>query len=142
MKKNYHFIAITVLSLLSMTNCQSGVPEINEANYYEAIKRIKTYENNQPKLFLTADGRYSENFWGDKFDVNVEITNDAKITTYKDVEIRVTYYSKTNSVMTTNDYILYEVIPPQAVTKVRMKIDNYRDVKSIGWRVIEASPND
>lgn len=128
-----------LITFLALSSCESNMPEINDTNYYDALRKLEQYEKGRPKLFLEADGRYSENFWGDKFDISVEISNDAKLATYKDVEIRVTYYSKTNSILGTNDYTLYEVIPPQKITKARMKIDNYRDVESIGWQVVGAA---
>lgn len=140
MKKPFFLILLPILSLLFLFGCENGVSEVNDINYYETIQNLGRYENSRPKLFLDADGRYSENFWGDKFDINIEIKSDAKVATFKDVVIRVTYYSKTKSVITTNDYTLYKIIPPQIVTTAKMKIDNYRDVESIGWEVLSAVP--
>lgn len=138
MKKPFFSILLPLLFFSTLFGCENGVSEINDITYYETVQNLVRYENSRPKLFLEADGRYSENFWGDKFDIDIEITSDAKVASFKDVEIRVTYYSKTKSVITTNDYTLYKVIPPQKVTKAKMKIDNYRDVETIGWEVISA----
>jgi len=41
----------------------------------------------------------------------------------------------------TNDYTIYEVFPPTSSKTVRLKIDNYKNVATIGWDVIMASNN-
>jgi hypothetical protein len=60
---------------------------------------------------------------------------------YKDVVIRVTFYSKTETSLGSKEYTIYETFPPNNTKKVSLKIDNYKDVNSLGWEVVDATPH-
>lgn len=109
-------------------------------SYQEKVMTIEEIERSQPTNFLSADGTYRENFWGDKIKVNCVITNRATVATYKDAVVRITYYTKTKTELGSKEYSVYEVFPPNSTKTVELKIDNYKDVNSIGWEVISASP--
>lgn len=110
-------------------------------SYQEQVMTIEEIERSQPTKFLSASGTYKENFWGDKFNVNCVITNKATVATYKDAVIRITYYSKTETALGSKDYTIYEVFSPTSTKSVELKIDNYKNVASLGWEVISAIPN-
>jgi hypothetical protein len=109
--------------------------------YKEKVMTVKEIERLQPTKFLMADGKYENNFWGDKILVHGVITNNATVATYKDAVVRVTYYSKTKTVLGNKDYTVYEMFPPHSTTEFELKIDNYKDVNTIGWDVIKATAN-
>lgn len=109
-------------------------------SYQEKVMTVEEIERSQPTNFLSADGTYRKTFWGDKIKVNCVITNKAKVATYKDVVVRITYYIKTKTELGSKEYSIYEVFPPNSTKTVKLKIDNYKDVNSIGWDVISASP--
>lgn len=109
--------------------------------YQEKIMTVEEIENSQPTSFLTADGKYNENFWGDKLKVHGTITNKATVATYKDAIIRVTYYSKTKTELRSEEYTIYETFPPNSTKNFELKIKNYKDVNSIGWSVVNATIN-
>jgi hypothetical protein len=102
---------------------------------------IEEIENSDPIRFLSAEGKYNESFWGSKIKIRGSITNTATVADYKDVTVRVTYYSKTNSVLGSNEYTLYEVYQPNTKTPFRLDITNYENVNTINWEVISALPN-
>lgn len=109
------------------------------SNTYEEQKMtIAEIEQAQPTKFLSADGTYRENFLGDKLKVNGTISNSATSVTYKDAIVRVTYYSKTNTNLGSEDYTIWEAFPPNHTKKFQLKIKNYQNVNSIGWEVINA----
>ena len=121
--------------VLTFPSCDSGV---NKENYYSKVAELTSYETNNITEFLSADGSYREGFWGDKFVVNCTIKNTAMIASFKDVTIRVTYYSATKSVLGTEDYTIYKIFAPQSEKTVELEIKNYKDVASIGWDVLQA----
>ena len=136
---------ITILSfaVLIMTSCKnSGSSNSNSPNVQKSAEELKMdlkqREQSSPTDYLSADGTYRENFWGDKLKVNCTITNTATVATYKDAVVRVTYYSKTKTILGNNDYTIYEIFSPNSSKSVKLKIENYKDVNSIGWSVINA----
>ena len=110
-------------------------------SYQEKVMTVEEIERSQPTNFLTADGNYNENFWGDKIKVHGVIKNTATVASYKDAVVKVTYYSKTKTILGSNNYTIYDNFTPNSETKFELKIENYKDVNSIGWDVIEATAN-
>jgi hypothetical protein len=143
-KNVFKKIAITcvaifaVLVIYKKMNSGSGNSS-SRSTYYEKIMSIEETEQSQPTVFLKASGNYNENFWGDKIKVHGKITNSATVATFKDAVVRVTYYSKTKTVLGSNEYTIYEIFPPNSVKNFELKIQNYKDVNTIGWDVIKAS---
>ena len=129
------FIAI-ILVLGSLKNVGSGKRE----TYEQKVMSVEEIERSKPTDFLSASGTYRENFWGDKLKITCVITNKATVATYKDAVVRVTYYTKTKTKLKSNDYSIYEIFPPNSQKTVKLKIDNYQNVASIGWDVIRAVP--
>jgi hypothetical protein len=136
-------IKTAVVSVLIIVGLQiyADVNDRNYETYSDKVMTIEEIENATPANFLDAHGTYNESFWGTKINVDGKISNSATVADYKDVVVRVTYYSKTKTVLGTEDYTLYEVFPPNSVKPFKLKIENYKDVNSIGWDVISALPN-
>lgn len=135
-------LILTVGGFVIIENINANYDNGSESEtYQEKVMTIEEIERATPTDFLSASGTYKENFWGDKFKVNVVITNNATVASYKDAVVRITYYSKTETALVTKDYTIYETFPPTSTKTVELKIDNYKDVSSLGWDVIQATPN-
>lgn len=146
MKKTILLLSASIALLF--TSCNSGGSSSSSGNTdipkspEELKMELKQQEQSAPTTYLSADGTYKENFWGDKLKINCTITNKATVATYKDAVVRVTYYSKTKTELGNKDYTIYEMFAPNSSKTVEMKIDNYKDVNSIGWDVISATALD
>ena len=140
--KKVALISLAVFGGIYLLNLIVNVnSDTSSASYYEQKMTIEETENSNPTRFLSADGKYNSSFWGTELKIRGEITNRATIADYKDVTVRVTYYSKTKSVLGKKEYTLYEVYKPNSVTPFRLDIENYKDVDGIGWEVIRAMAN-
>lgn len=113
--------------------------ESSSSTYQESVMTIQEIEAASPLNYLQADGTYRENFIGDKIKIHGSIANTATVTTYKDVTVRVNFYSKTNTLIGSEDYTLYEFYPPNSKQSFKLKVKAYRNVSSLGWEVISAS---
>jgi hypothetical protein len=113
--------------------------EFSSSTYQKSVMTIQEIEAASPLNYLQADGTYEENFIGDKIKIDGSITNIATVTTYKDVTVRVNFYSKTNTLIGSEDYTLYEFYPPNSKQSFKLKVKAYRNVSSLGWEVINAS---
>ena len=109
------------------------------STYHESVMTIQEIEATEPVNYLKADGTYNNNFIGDKVKINGVITNSATVTTYKDIIVRVNFYSKTNTLIGTEDYTLYEFYQPNSTQEFKLKVKAYSNVSSLGWEVINAS---
>lgn len=134
-------IFIGGLIIMFLVNKLSGNSSGLGESYEQKVMTVEEIERATPTDFLSASGTYKENFWGSKFKVTCVITNKATVATYKDAVIRITYYSKTETALGSNDYTIYETFPPTSTKTVELKIDNYKDVSSLGWEVVSATAN-
>lgn len=134
--------AIVIIVMLVNGNFSSdnGV-RVNTETYQEKVMTVEEIERSQPTNFLTASGNYNENFWGTKIKVHGEINKNATVANYKDAVVKVTYYSKTKTELGSEKYTIYETFPPNSTTEFELKIENYKDVNSIGWKVESATAN-
>jgi hypothetical protein len=131
------FASITLASCNDSSSSSSTYQEIPRSP--EQLKMdLKQQEQNAPTDYLNADGTYKENFWGDMLKIQCTITNKATLAKFKDAVVRVTYYSKTETVLAENDYTIYEIFQPNSSKTVELKIDNYKDVNSVGWHIVSA----
>jgi hypothetical protein len=130
--------AIVIIAMIIIANMNKGG---RGQTYQEKVMTVEEIERSQPTNFLTADGNYNENFWGDKIKVHGVIKNTATVASYKDAVVRVTYYSKTKTELGSNEYTIYDNFPPHSEVKFELEIENYKDVNSIGWDVIQATAN-
>jgi hypothetical protein len=113
----------------------SSIPE----TYQEKVMTVEEIEKSDPTKFLTADGTYNTNFWGTKIKVHGKITNTATVATYKDAVVEVTYFTQTETPITTKQYNIYQYFPPHSVTPFELKIDAYQNATTIGWDVVSAT---
>lgn len=110
----------------------------NSYSYEEKVMTIEEMERSKPTNFLSAEGNYNLNFWGDKIKVHGIINNTATVANYKDAIVRVVYYSKTQTNLGSKDYTIYESFTPYSKVNFELVIDNYQDVNSIGLEVVDA----
>lgn len=117
----------------------SGDGSSSTSTYQEKVMSVEEMERAEPTKFLSASASYKENFWGNKLKVQGTITNSATAVTFKDAVIRITYYSKTNTALGSTENTIYEALPPTSNVNFEFKVDNYKDVASLGVEIISAS---
>lgn len=92
---------------------QRLLDSIDEAKKRAFLNSPQYQEKKFPKKFLTITNmEYKPNFWGTKLKFKVVIFNHAKITEYKDLKLRIIWYSATNSVIDEKTYIRYDYFQP------------------------------
>jgi hypothetical protein len=99
---------------------------------------MEEIERARPTDFLNIDGMYKVNFWGTKFKINLIITNTASETNYKDAVVRITYYSKAETALGSEDFTIYETFKPRTPVGVDLNMEIYKDVSSFRWKIIKA----
>lgn len=96
-------------------------------------------EHENPSGFLATGGTYKTNFWGNKEDIAGTITNKATHTNYKDVHIKVEFYSQTKSVVLSQEYIIYQYVPYGSTQNFSLNIAKPAAAASLGLGVVSAT---
>lgn len=106
----------------SASDSESSRPKTPE----ELKAELKQNEQNNPKQYLEASGKWSENnvkvkeagifsdaeYQQDGYNVNGTIKNNASVAIFKDVVLRLSYLSQTQSVISSEDYTVYKFVEP------------------------------
>ncbi len=152
LQKNYLKLGLVTIGILGVfalftmvitNNSKSKSSNVNEKiiTIEEKKMTIEENENANPKQFLSVEGKYTNNIWGTKFKVKGDITNKAGKADYRNISIRIKYYSKTKALIESKVYTIYEVFPPNQVKSFKLDVAKYKDVEFIRLNIVGASPN-
>jgi hypothetical protein len=111
-------------------------------SYTEMIQAVKDTERLKPANFLNVKGDFTHAIFGKKLKVQGKIKSTAMVAIYKDAVVKITFLSKTRTVLGTKNYTVNETIEPYSEKEFDFKTDdNYEGVESISLNVISAVPN-
>jgi hypothetical protein len=132
-------VAACVFAAIMLGNISKG-----SGHGSEPVAHVPTpaeLETQNPQNYLNAGGEYKPNFWGDIIKIKGYIQNKATVTNYKDAVIQVTFYSKTNSPVKIEEFVIYEYFPHGTNKEFELKVNNYKNIENIGWKVVNAKVN-
>ncbi len=142
----YIIIISIATSLLNFScNGNDSVSDQNsttgsESSYEENVVSVEQEEQRYPLRFLSTDGTYRKNLLGE-WVCEGKISSEATVAVYKDIRIQISFYSKTETLIGTEDHIIYEYIKPGRSKS--FKIKTYADgiggqPTTLGWEIIDA----
>ena len=101
---------------------------------------LKEKEEANPTSFLRATGTYRKNLIN-QWVIEGTITNSATLATYKDVVISITYFSKTQTQIGTEEKTLFEYYKPNSEQNFKIKTSGYEGTATISIDIVSASPS-
>ncbi|MEO7445862.1 MAG: hypothetical protein ABIT96_03725 [Ferruginibacter sp.] len=140
MKYNSFFLAafflFTTHIFLACNNEQQY--DINTETKYEKSKdNLTETERKNPDRFLHVQGNNKKNLLGQTV-VKGIIFNNAKMVTYKDVDIKIDFYSKTGALLEEDHEVVFETITPGGSKSFKSKFFTPRGTDSVTFKVITA----
>ena len=131
-------------AILFIVSCT--VTSCNNENKYEIVASDK-YEKNKasmaeqeqksPGSFLSVSGTDKKNLLGQTV-VNGTIFNKARIVTYKDIEIKLSFYSKTGALLEEDKDVIYESIHPGGSKRFKSKYFTPKGTDSVSIKIAGA----
>jgi PBP1b-binding outer membrane lipoprotein LpoB len=139
MKKILGFL---IMAVMVFTSCHNKAKEgAAENESYEKTKEtLAAKEKKNPVAFLKVDSKDKHNLLGQTV-IKGTVTNNAKVCTYKDVEIELSFFSKTSVLLEKDNETVYETIEPGKSAEFKTKYFAPKGADSIGIRVIGAKAN-
>jgi hypothetical protein len=140
---NYKILSI-ILALVLIVFLALGLdntfnkPSYYEPSYEEAVMTIEEKERINPAAYLSSDGKYWENLIG-QLVIEGRIYNKATVANYKDAVLTVHFYSKTETLIDSKDYLIYEFFKPGQSKVFKIKIEGPSRTAKIGWEVSDAT---
>lgn len=109
----------------------------DKEDYETAKQNLRNKEIKHPEIFLTVTGNDRHNLIGQTV-VKGAITNKATVAVYKDVDIRLDFYSKTGALLETDKETIYERIAPGQLKNFKTKYFAPKGSDSVALRVLGA----
>ena len=129
---------ILLISILFLAACKGKVDEKKIADNYEKGKlTVAEIEQKNPERFLAVSGSNKRNLFGQTV-VKGSIINNAKMVSFKDIDIKLSFYSKTGVLLEEDHEVIYEILNPGAGKNFKTKYFAPRGTDSVGFKVITA----
>lgn len=125
-----------VFSLFLFTACNSN--NTAEPTHEDIKISLEEKEKLNPTEFLKAEGTYRQNLI-DEWVLEGTVSNTASIAKYKDVVLKIIYYSKTQTEIGSEEKTLFEYFNPNSQQKFKIKSAGFEGTASIGFEITSAS---
>lgn len=135
MKSIYAF----VISGLIFSSCgnNSDFPITENSTYQKSTESISKTEQKHPENFLSVEGKDKKNLLGQTV-IKGTLFNKAKMVTFKDVEIKLSFYSKTGTLLEEDTETIYEEVHPGSSVRFKSKYFAPKGTGSLTLKVITA----
>ena len=132
------FILPTILVLTVLACNQKKGEESFDKKTYEVVKEtLEEKEKKNPTRFIVVNNRDRKNIIGQTV-VIVNLTNNATIATYKDIALKLTFFSKTSVKLDEGNETIYETIKPGQDIKFKTKYFAPKGTDSVAVKVMDA----
>ena len=130
------FIGIISASILlfSCDGIGKNKKDKTEADYEKSKETLEQREQKDPTKFISVDGDRKKNLIGQTV-VKGEVFNNAKIVTYKDVDVKITFYSKTGTILEEDHETVFENIAPGKSANFKAKMFTPKGADSVSFKV-------
>ncbi len=129
-----------LLSLVLITflfACGGTETKFDTATYEEAKVSLEEKEKMNPEQFLVVTSSDKKNIIGQTV-IRGTISNRASVCTYKDVQLKISFFSKTGVLLEENKETIYEIVPPNNNVKFKSKYFAPKGTDSMTMTVLDA----
>lgn len=125
-----------VLSLFLFSSC--GSDSSYEPTHEDIKISLEDAEKASPTEFLKANGTYRQNLIN-QWVLEGTVSNTASLAKYKDVVLKIVYYSKTQTEIGSEEKTLFEYFKPNTKQNFKIKTAGFDGTSSIGFEIISAN---
>lgn len=135
-------ILLLIITLITFSACSSKASkEAKEKDSYEKAKEsLEVKEKKNPLGFITVSSKDKHNLIGQTV-IKGSINNRAKVCAYKDVQLELSFFSKTGVLLEKDSETIYEIIEPGKSADFKTKFFAPKGTDSVGIRVVSAKVN-
>ena len=130
-------VCVITALLFAACNSKDNAPEKTKDKYEQTKESLADTEKKNPSLFLTVSGHDKRNLIGQTV-VKGTLTNTAKVSNFKDVDLELSFYSKTGTLLEKDHETIYETLAPGSSTNFKTKYFAPKGTDSVGLKVVGA----
>ncbi len=137
--KKYLLFALIGLNLIACKETKKE--ESFDKKTYEVVKEtLEEKEKKNPTRFIVVSNRDRKNIIGQTV-VIVNLTNNASIANYKDIALKLSFFSKTSVKLDEGNETVYETLKPGQTIKFKTKYFAPKGTDSVVVKVMDAKGN-
>jgi type IV pilus biogenesis protein CpaD/CtpE len=127
------------ITLLFITACSSNDKKTTDKKdaYEQTKETLAETEKKNPVRFLSVEGHDKKNLLGQTV-VKGTLTSKATVSSYKDVEIELSFYSKTGTLLEKDIETIFETIAPGKDADFKTKYFAPKGTDSVALKVMGA----
>lgn len=132
-------IPLPALALLLLTACQGEDKKAGKPKdkYEQTKETLEETEKKNPARFLSVSGHDKRNLIGQTV-IRGTLTNNAKVATYKDVDLELSFFSETGTLLEKDHEVIYESLGPGNSTNFKTKYFAPKGTDSVAIKVVTA----
>jgi len=136
--KKYILLIFTLSVFMFACSSDSATKEKTEKESYQLTKaELLKKEQKNPKDFITVTGYNKKNILGQTV-VKGTLSNKASIAIFKDVDIKLSFYSKTRALLETDNETEYIALGPGESKDFKTKYFTPKGTDSVALKVLGA----
>jgi hypothetical protein len=125
------------IGLLSACHNKAAEAAADNDSYTKAKETLEEKEKKNPVRFLTVSSRDKHNLIGEMV-VKANIVNNAKVCTYKDIQLELAFYSKTGTLLEKDSETVYDEIAPGNSIDYKTKYYAPKGTDSVAIKIVDA----
>ena len=132
-------ISIAVVSLFLLSGCNNKLKEAatEKENYQKATETLLEKEKKNPISFLSINSHDKHNLLGQTV-IKGSVSNTAKVCTYKDVQLELSFFSKTGTLLEKGNETVYDNIAPGKSANFKTKYFAPKGTDSVVVKIVGA----
>jgi hypothetical protein len=132
-------IAPVILFCLMLASCNSNdkKPEKAIDKYEQTKETLAETEKKNPVRFISVTGHDKKNLIGQTV-VKGTLSSSAKISSYKDVDVEISFYSKTGALLEKDHETIYETLAPGESKNFKTKYFAPKGTDSVALKIAGA----
>ena len=130
-------IALITIVLLSACHDKSKQATAEKDIYQKATEALAEKERKNPVAFLSVSSHDKRNLLGQTV-IKANVGNSAKVCTYKDVQLELSFFSKTGTILEKDLETVYDSIPAGKVVNFKTKYFAPKGSDSISIKILSA----
>ena len=135
-------LCLITIAVVCFTGCKSKAEKETAAQdvYEKAKESLEEREKKKPVSFITVTSKDKHNLIGQTV-IKGTVNNNAKVCVYKDVELELSFFSKTGVLLQKENETIYDVIGPGKEVEFKKKFFVNKDADSLHIKVMSAKVN-
>src|SRR6218665_2158015 len=135
--------SLALICAISITACRDKEAQAKKtADKYEDTKlSLEEIEKQTPAKFISVAESDKKNLLRQRV-VKRKVTNNAKMATFKDIDLKISFYSKTGVLLEEDQETIYETLAPGTSASFKSKYFAAKGTDSIAIKVMSAKVGD